>query len=81
MFQRHGNSDKPKDWFPLPEYRAIKDIEQHILNVINDLEYQDQQHDVRSDYNSNELIVINSNEKMVFAVVSYMKNNLGTIST
>ena len=36
--------------FSQPGYRAVKNIEQLILNAINGLEYQNQLEDVLSDY-------------------------------
>ena len=71
-------------------YRAIRNIEQLILNVINGSEYQNQLEDILSDYSeeinqyrlSTQLQTlktkfVDSNEKTVSAVINYMKNNIG----
>ena len=71
-------------------YRAVKNIERLILNVINESEYQTQLEDVLSDYGdeinhcrlSAQLQIlktkfVESNEKTVSAPTNYMKNNTG----
>ena len=72
--------------FSQPLYRAIKNIEQLILNVINGLEYQNQLEDALSEINqyrlSTQLQILktkfeDSNEKTVSAVINDMKNNIG----
>ena len=76
--------------FSQPLYRAIKNIEQLILNVINGLEYQNQLEYVLSHYSkeinqyrlSTQLQILktkfeDSNEKTVSAVINDMKNNIG----
>ena len=72
--------------FSQPLYRAIKNIEQLILNVINGLEYQNQLKDALSEINqyrlSTQLQILktkfeDSNEKTVSAVINDMKNNIG----
>ena len=47
-----------KIWFWQPGYRAVKNIEQLILNVINELEYQNQLEDVLSDYGEEIKLVV-----------------------
>ena len=79
-----------KTRFSQPGYRALKNIEQLILNVINGLEYQNQVKDVLSDCGeevnhyrlSTQLQIlktkfVESNKKTVSAVINYMKNNIG----
>ena len=79
-----------KTWFSQPGYRAVKNTEQLILNVINGLEYQNQLEDVCSDYGeevnhyrlSTQLQIlktkfVDSNEKNVSAIINFMKNNIG----
>ena len=79
-----------KTRFSQPGYRAVKNIEQLILNVINGLEYLNQLEDVLSDYGeeinhyrlSTQHQVLktkfaDSNEKTVSAVINYMENNIG----
>ena len=72
--------------FSQPLYRAIKYIEQLILNVINGLEYRNQIEDVLSEINqyrlSTQLQLLktkfqDSNEKTVSAVINDMKNSIG----
>ena len=82
-----------KTWFSQPGYRAVKNTEQLILNVINGLEYQNQLEDVCSDYGeevnhyrlSTQLQIlktkfVDSNEKNVSAIINFMKNNIGVQS-
>ena len=79
-----------KTRFSQPGYRAIRNNEQHILNVINGLEYQNQLEDVLSAYSEEinqyrlpmQLHIfknkfVESNEKMVSAEINHMKNNIG----
>ena len=56
-----------KTRFSQPGYRAVKNIEQLILNDIIGLHYQNQLEDVLSD----------DSEKIVSGVINYMKNNIG----
>ena len=78
-----------KTQFSQTGYRAVKNIEQLILNVINGLEYQNQLRDVFSDFGeeinhyrlSAQLHIlknkfIDSNEKTVSAVMNYMESNI-----
>ena len=77
-----------KTRFSQPGYRAVKNNEKLILNVIYGLEYQNQLEDVLSDYGeeinhyrlSTQLQIlktkfVDSNEKIVSAVINYIKNN------
>ena len=77
-----------KTWFS-PGYRAIKNIEHLILNVINGLEYENQLENGPSDYGeevnhyrlSTQLQIlkpkfVDSNEKTISAVINYMKTTL-----
>ena len=79
-----------KTRFSQPGCRAIRNIKQLILNVINGLEYQNQPEDVLSRYSeetnqyrlSTQLKILktkflDSNEKTVSPVINYMKNNIG----
>ena len=79
-----------KTWFLQPGYRAKRNIEQLILNVINGLEYQNQLEDDLSNYSEEinqyrlptQLQIlktesVDSNEKTVSAAINYMKNNTG----
>ena len=79
-----------KTRFSEPGYRTIRKIEQLILNVINGLEYQNQLEDVLSHYSeeinqcrlTTQLQIlktkcVDSNEKIVSAVIIYMKKNIG----
>ena len=79
-----------KTRFSQPGYRAIRNNEQHILNKINGLEYQNQLEDVLSAYSEEinqyrlptQLQIfknkfVENNEKMVSAEINRMKNNIG----
>ena len=79
-----------KTRFSQPGYRAVKNIEQLILNDIIGLHYQNQLEDVLSDDSEKinhykfstqlqilKTIFVDSNEKIVSGVINYMKSNIG----